>query len=57
MGAVGGAKDCLEIGAQVRAERKQFGKPDREFGLIQQKIADMATQIYVAEAWATAPPA
>ena len=42
-------KDCLEVALDYASERKQFGKPIASFGLIQQKLADMATRIYVAE--------
>ena len=39
-------------------ERKAFGKTIAEFGLIQEKLADMAAGIYAGEvAWSTAPSA
>ncbi len=49
-GAVGAARECLESAVQYATERKQFGRPIAEFGAIQQKLADMATRIFVAEA-------
>jgi alkylation response protein AidB-like acyl-CoA dehydrogenase len=52
VGAVGGAKYCLEIGVKYARERKQFGKPIADFDLIRKKIGDMATQTYVAESMA-----
>jgi butyryl-CoA dehydrogenase len=48
--AVGGAKMAFANGLKYAKERKAFGKAICEFGLIQQKLADMATGIYVAEA-------
>src|SRR5215831_8725979 len=52
VGAVGGAKYCLEIGVKYARERKQFGKPIADFDLIRKKIGDMATQTFVAESMA-----
>ncbi len=49
-GAVGAARECLDGAIKYASERKQFGKPIAEFGVIQQKIADMATRIFVADA-------
>lgn len=45
----GGARTSLANAIQYARDRKAFGKPISEFGLIQQKIADAATRIYVAE--------
>ncbi len=45
----GSAKKVLECAAQYAAERQQFGTPIAEFGLIQQKIAEMAARAYAAE--------
>ena len=39
-------------GLKYSLDRKAFGKSICEFGLIQQKIADMATGIFVGEAMA-----
>src|SRR5437667_3203218 len=44
VGAVGGAKYCLEIGVKYARERKQFGKPIADFDLIRKKLGDIATQ-------------
>jgi len=48
-GSVGIAKECLQIALGYAAERKQFGRPIASFGMIQRKLADMATRIYVAD--------
>ncbi len=52
IGAVGGAKYCLELGIKFARERKQFGKPISDFDLIRKKIGDIATQTFVAESMA-----
>jgi len=46
---VGGARTALQHGIQYAKERKAFGKSIAEFGLIQEKIAECATGIYVGE--------
>jgi butyryl-CoA dehydrogenase len=46
---VGGARTSLQNGIQYAKERKAFGKPIAEFGLIQEKIAECATGIYAGE--------
>jgi alkylation response protein AidB-like acyl-CoA dehydrogenase len=48
-GAVGGAKKALELSAKYARERVQFGRPIASFGLIQQKLGEMASRIYAAE--------
>lgn len=48
-GSVGTAKECLEVATKYASERKQFGRPLAEFGAIQQKLADMAVRIFVAD--------
>ncbi len=48
-GAVGAAKDCLAIALAYTKERHQFGRPIASFGMIQRKLADMATRVYVAD--------
>jgi alkylation response protein AidB-like acyl-CoA dehydrogenase len=49
-GSVGASKECLEVAVRYAKERKQFGQPIIEFGMVQRKIADMAARIYVADA-------
>ncbi len=46
---VGGAKQSMKNAIGYAKDRKAFGKSISEFGLIQEKIANMATAIYVAE--------
>jgi len=48
--AVGGARASLNNGIKYAKERKAFGKPISDFGLIQEKIADMAVGIFTGEA-------
>jgi alkylation response protein AidB-like acyl-CoA dehydrogenase len=48
-GCVGAARTSLQHGIQYAKERKAFGKTIAQFGLIQEKIAECATGIYVGE--------
>jgi alkylation response protein AidB-like acyl-CoA dehydrogenase len=48
-GAGGAAKECLQIALDYARDRKQFGRAIATFGMIQRKLADMATRIYVAD--------
>lgn len=48
-GAIGGSKRALELSARYARERVQFGRPIAHFGLIQEKVAEMATRIYAGE--------
>jgi alkylation response protein AidB-like acyl-CoA dehydrogenase len=48
-GSVGAAKECLQIALDYAKQREQFGRPIASFGMIQRKLADMATRIYVAD--------
>ncbi len=48
-GAVGAAKECLAVALDYSRDRRQFGQPIASFGMIQRKLADMATRIYVAD--------
>ncbi|MEO5767439.1 MAG: acyl-CoA dehydrogenase family protein [Polyangia bacterium] len=52
VGAVGGAKYCLELGVAYARDRKQFGKSISEFDLIRKKVGDIATNIFVTESMA-----
>lgn len=47
--AVGAAKYALDQSASYANERKQFKVPIAQFGLIREKLAEMATRIYAAE--------
>jgi alkylation response protein AidB-like acyl-CoA dehydrogenase len=47
---MGAAKGALANAAQYARERKQFGKPIGEFGMIKHKLAEMAIRIYVCDA-------
>ncbi len=44
-----GAKKALGVAAKYAAERFQFGRPIGDFGMIQRKLADMASRAYTAE--------
>jgi hypothetical protein len=48
--AVGIARSALEHSTRYAAERRQFGKPIKEFEAIQFKLANMATRITAARA-------
>jgi len=47
--AVGGSKHVLQSAAKYARERKAFKKEIGEFGLIREKLAEMAIQIYAVE--------
>jgi len=47
--AVGGSKHVLMTAAKYAKERKAFGKQIGDFGLIREKLAEMAIQIYAVE--------
>ena len=48
-GAVGAARDCFETAREYAAERDQFDGPIARFQLQQSKLAEMATQITLAQ--------
>jgi hypothetical protein len=48
-GAIGAAKESLKTATRYSLERQQFGRPLASFGLIQQKLAEMAVRIFVGE--------
>ncbi len=47
--ALGGSKDALRSATRYALDRKQFGKSIATFGLIREKLADMALKILVNE--------
>jgi alkylation response protein AidB-like acyl-CoA dehydrogenase len=47
--SVGAGKHVLQYTLKYAGERTQFGKPLTAFGLIQQKLANMAVRIFVGE--------
>ena len=51
-GCVGGARTSLLAALNYAKQRKAFGKTLVDFGLIREKLADIATGIYVGEALA-----
>ena len=48
-GCIGGMKSAISAAVPYAKERHQFDRPIASFGLIQQKIADMAIRTYVLE--------
>ena len=48
-GAVGGIKTMLALATQQAQERRQFGRPIAEFGLVRKKIAQMMVDCFAAE--------
>jgi alkylation response protein AidB-like acyl-CoA dehydrogenase len=46
---LGGAKRVLEVSSKYARERKAFGKSIADFGLIQEKLAEMAIRIFAVE--------
>ena len=51
-GCVGGARTSLHSALSYAKQRKAFGKTLVDFGLIREKLADIATGIYVGESLA-----
>jgi alkylation response protein AidB-like acyl-CoA dehydrogenase len=49
---VGSARNCIESAIAYAKQRKAFGKVIADFGLIREKIANMAAGIFVGEAMA-----
>jgi len=48
-GAVGAARDCFETAREYASDREQFDTPIASFQLQQDKLAEMATQITLAQ--------
>ncbi len=51
-GSVGAARNCIESAIAYAKQRKAFGKVIADFGLVRQKLANMAVGIFVGEAMA-----
>jgi alkylation response protein AidB-like acyl-CoA dehydrogenase len=49
VGTIGACKHALELSARYAEERKQFGKPIAAFGLVAEKLAEMAISTFVGE--------
>jgi alkylation response protein AidB-like acyl-CoA dehydrogenase len=49
VGSLGGAKRAMKVAAGYANEREQFGQSISEFGAIQEKLANMATELYTLE--------
>ncbi len=49
-GCVGMMKRVIELSAKQAKERKQFGTPISEFGLVKQKVGHMVVECYASEA-------
>ncbi|PLX40933.1 MAG: acyl-CoA dehydrogenase [Deltaproteobacteria bacterium] len=48
-GSVGANKVCMQSALEYAMERKQFGKPISDFGMIREKLAEMYVRTYAAE--------
>lgn len=48
-GCLGGAKKAIQLASKHAVNRKQFGKPIAQFGMIQDKIANMVMDAYATE--------
>ena len=48
-GAVGAMKNLIRLATAQAQDRKQFGKPIAEFGLVREKLAQMAVDCFCAE--------
>lgn len=46
---IGAAKEVLKTSIKYAKDRKQFGRPIESFGMIREKFANMAIQIYAGE--------
>ena len=51
-GCVGSARDCIEKATAYAKQRKAFGKVIADFGLVREKLANMAAGIFTGEAMA-----
>ena len=51
-GCIGSARNCIESATAYAKQRKAFGKVIADFGLIREKLANMAAGIFTGEAMA-----
>jgi alkylation response protein AidB-like acyl-CoA dehydrogenase len=51
-GSVGAARSCIESAIAYAKQRKAFGKVIADFGLVREKLANMALGIFIGEAMA-----
>lgn len=52
-GSVGAMKKIIELSTAQASERKQFGAPIKDYGLIKQKVGQMVVDCYAAESVVT----
>jgi alkylation response protein AidB-like acyl-CoA dehydrogenase len=48
-GCVGGMRRLIGLAARQAKERKQFGRPISDFGMVKQKVGEMVADAYAAE--------
>ncbi|WP_324717900.1 acyl-CoA dehydrogenase family protein [Carboxydochorda subterranea] len=48
-GSLGSGKAALEVATAYAEQRRQFGRPIAEFGLVGEKLAEMAARLYTLE--------
>ncbi len=48
-GCVGGMRKLIQLATRQARERRQFGRPIAEFGLVKQKIGEMVVDAYATE--------
>jgi alkylation response protein AidB-like acyl-CoA dehydrogenase len=46
---IGGGRECISASVKWAKDRKAFGKTISDFGLVREKIADMAVKLYAGE--------
>lgn len=47
--SIGPARNAIELGAEYAQDRRQFGQPISDFGLIRKKLAEAAAKFFAAE--------
>ncbi len=48
-GCVGGMRRCIALASKQSSERKQFGRPIKDFALVKEKIAQMTINCFATE--------